>query len=77
MKNWLNELFSEKGSVSMTRFLSLVCVFTAVILSVYGLAKDKNIDSLVGIVSVFLGAGLSSKVIQKFAENKVEIENEK
>lgn len=76
MKNWLKELFSEQGSVSMTRFLSLVCVVTAVILSVYGLAKDKNIDSLVGIVSVFLGAGLSSKVIQKFAENKQEKKDE-
>lgn len=72
MKAWLSSLLSETGDVSMTRFLSLVCVITAVLLAVYGLATDKNIDSLVGIVSVFLGAGFSGKVIQKFAEKKDE-----
>ena len=76
MRDWVKSLLSETGDVSMTRFLSLICVTTAIGLAVYGLAKDKNIDSLVGIVSVFLGAGFSGKVIQKFAENKEETKNE-
>jgi hypothetical protein len=76
MKEWIKSLMGESGDVSMTRFLSLICVITAIGLAVYGLAKDKNIDSLVGIVSVFLGAGFSGKVIQKFAENRA-VESDK
>ena len=77
MKEWFKSLLSENGDVSMTRFLSLICVVTSIGLAIYGLVKDKNIDSLVGIVSVFLGAGFSGKVIQKFAEKKSVESDEK
>ena len=72
MKEWIKSLLSETGDVSMTRFLSLLCVVSAVIIAMYGLHADKNLDSLVGITSVFLGAGFGGKVAQKFAEKKDE-----
>jgi uncharacterized membrane protein YfcA len=74
MKNWLNGLFSEQGTVSMTRVLSLICVLTAVGIALVSVYKAQNLDATVGVVSVFLGAGLGSKVAQKFAEKKSDNE---
>lgn len=76
MKNFILNLLSDVGTVSMTRFLSLVCVLSAVLISISVVYKGQPLDSAVGIVSVFLAAGFGGKVAQKFAEVK-EPGNEK
>lgn len=73
MKIWFKQLFSETGDVSMTRFLSFLCVISAVSIAVVGVA---NAQDVTGLVATFLTAGLTAKVTQRFAEVK-ESENEK
>jgi hypothetical protein len=74
MKNIIFSLLSDTGTVSMTRFLSLVCVLSAVLISLTVVVKEQPLDSAVGLVSVFLGAGFAGKVAQKFAEVKSDEE---
>ena len=76
MKNFILNLLSDVGTVSMTRFLSLVCVLSAVLISISVVYKGQSLDSAVGLVSVFLAAGFGGKVAQKFAEVKSESSNE-
>jgi len=59
----------------MNRFLSLVCVLSAVFISLTVVIKGQSLDAAVGLVSVFLGAGFAGKVVQKYAE--VKEDNEK
>ena len=73
---FFKELLSDVSTVSMTRFLSLICVLSAVLISVSVVYKGQSLDSAVGLVSVFLGAGFAGKVAQKFAEVK-ESDSEK
>lgn len=76
MKNFIKQLLAENGDVSMTRFLSAVCVLTACLIAVYGMAKALDLNQLIGLCSTFLGFGLGAKVTQKWAE-KGEIVSEK
>lgn len=64
---WFKSLFSETGDVSMTRFLSFICVVSAVLIAIVGVYRGSDVT---GIVSVFLGFGLGAKVSQRFAEAK-------
>lgn len=59
----------------MTRFLSLVCVISSVVICITAIIKQQPLDSAVAIVSVFLAAGFGGKIAQKFAEVK-ESDNE-
>lgn len=68
MKNFILSLLSESNAVSMTRFLSAVCVLTACLIIIYGMIKGLDLNSLSGIISTFLGFGLGAKVIQKNME---------
>lgn len=68
MKEFLLKLIAEDSNLSMTRFLSLVCVVTACLVLVYGVIKGSNLESFVGICSTFLGFGLGAKVIQRQIE---------
>lgn len=75
--NWFRDLFSESSDVSMTRFLSFLCVVSAVLIAVVGVIRSQDVT---GIVATFLGAGLTAKVTQRFAEASEaskESENEK
>jgi hypothetical protein len=74
MKNFFLALMSDTGNLSMTRFLSLVCVLSACLITVVCLYRQQPVDSVVGVVSVFLGAAFTGKVAQSFAEkdNKAE-----
>jgi hypothetical protein len=74
---WFLSLFSETSDISMTRFLSFTCVLTACIIVVYGMYKNVNLDSLIGLCSTFLGFGLGAKVIQKNFEKGSEITSDK
>jgi len=75
MINFIKQLISDTGEYSMTRFLSLVCVLSAVFISLTVVIKGQSLDAAVGLVSVFLGAGFAGKVVQKYAE--VKEDNEK
>jgi hypothetical protein len=74
--NYLKELLSETGTASMTRFMSLLCVLAALIISISVVYKGQSLDSAVGLVSVFLAAAFGGKVMQKHAEVKSEQVNE-
>ncbi len=75
--SWIKELLDEKGALSMTRFLSAICVLTAVAIAIYGMYKAVALDGLIGLTSTFLGFGLGAKVTQKWAEGKeTKIEKE-
>lgn len=67
VSNWFTDLFSESSDVSMTRFLSFVCVATATVIGIGGAAKGSDVTA---ICSVFLGFGLGAKVSQRFIESK-------
>lgn len=67
IKHFLKELLSSKSDLSMIRFLHLICVLIAFIISLIGLYTSQNVDML---VALFLGSSFSAKVAQKFAETK-------
>jgi hypothetical protein len=67
MTQWLRDLFSDSSSVSMTRFLSFICVMTATVIGFYGVYGARDVTA---IVTIFLGAGLGAKVAQKSMELK-------
>lgn len=70
MKVFIKSLFSESGTVSMTRVLSAACVIMACIIIIYGMIRGLDLNSLAGICSTFLGFGLGAKVAQKSLESK-------
>ncbi len=67
MVNWVKDLFAESSTVSMTRFLAFVCVLTSTLIAFYGTYKNQDVTAL---VAVFLGAGMTGKVVQKSLELK-------
>lgn len=69
MKEFILKLLAEDSNLSMTRFLSLVCVITACLVLVYGVIKGSDLESFVGICSTFLGFGLGAKVMQRHIES--------
>lgn len=74
MKKFFMALLSDQGNLSMTRFMSLTCVAAALVISIVCLFRGQAADSIVGLVSVFLGAGFGGKVVQSFAEAKQKSE---
>lgn len=77
MKEFFRALLSDQGDLSMTRFMSLVCVIAALTISVVCLYKGQSADSIVGLVGVFLAAAFGGKVAQSFAEKEPPVEKEK
>lgn len=64
------QLLSETGTLSMVRFLSLVCVVTAALLSLLGLyTTQHSLESVAILCGTFLGAGMGAKVLQKKYES--------
>lgn len=70
MLNFFKQLISDSSTYSMTRFLSLLCIVSAILISLTVIVKNQTLDSAIGLVSVFLGAGFAGKVVQKYAEVK-------
>lgn len=73
MGNFLRQLFSDKGNVSMMRVLSLTCVIAACCIAMYGL-HQVNVDysGLTLLCSAFLSAGIGGKIVQKVQEVKTK-----
>jgi hypothetical protein len=59
MKQWLKNLFSENSEVSMVRVMAFVSLLIGGYLAIIG--KD-------ACVSIFVGGGFISKVLQKGVE---------
>ncbi len=75
MKDWFKQLLSEDGGVSCTRFMSIVCVLTACGIAIKAICvTGSDLSATAVLCSTFLGFGTGSKVIQKFAEKKTDIE---
>lgn len=70
MGKWWMELLAEKGSVSMTRFLSLICVLSASAMALYSVHKGSDLNAVSLLCGTFLGAGIGGKVAQKVVEVK-------
>ena len=71
MKDFIRQLFSESGNISMMRVLSLICVLAACGIAIYGLnAPVVDYSGLTLLCSTFLGAGIGGKVAQKIQEVK-------
>lgn len=70
--SFFRQLMSDEGDLSMTRFLSMVCVFSAVLICVVAIVKEQPLDSAVGVISTFLAGGFGGKVVQSFAERETK-----
>jgi hypothetical protein len=68
--NWFRDLFSESSDVSMTRFLSFLCVVSAVGIGVIGVYKGSDLSATAVLCGTFLGFGFGAKVSQRFIESK-------
>lgn len=65
----LRELFSEKGSISMMRLLSLITCNTAVVIAIMGMLKQSpDYSGLSLLCGTFLTAAFTGKVMQKKLE---------
>lgn len=72
--HFLKQLFSDNGSVSMMRVMSLLCCITAVIIAVLGIYKQTiDYSGLTLLVGAFLSAAFGGKIMQK----KIEVDGSK
>lgn len=70
MKRFIYELLSDKGSVSMMRLLSLVCVITASGIAIHAVTIGSDLNATSVLCGTFLGAGIGGKIAQKVTEVK-------
>jgi uncharacterized membrane protein len=70
MKQFLRDLFSENGNISMMRVMSLLALSAGIAIAVIALSKPIAVDysGVSMLVSVFLGAAFGGKVMQKRIE---------
>lgn len=73
MKN-IKALFSDKGSISMMRVMSLICILTASCIAFIGISKaSPDYSGLSLLCSTFLAAGFAGKAYQKQIETKTNL----
>lgn len=70
MKSFFTELLSDKGLVSAGRLMSLVALFSAVGIAVYGIHADKDLAGVAEICAVFVSGAFGGKVASKYIETK-------
>ena len=70
MKDFIGNLFSDSRYVSMMRLLSFICVVTASIIAFHAITVGSDLSAAAVLCSVFLGAGMTGKVVQKISEVK-------
>lgn len=73
MKNWFKALFSDSGNVSMTRFLSFLCVLAALLIALVSVVRDSDLNAASILCGVFLTAGFTGKVVQRSIESKESV----
>jgi hypothetical protein len=72
MKAWISALFSENSEVSCGRFMSLSSLAFGGFLALLGLYTGRDPNSLAPLVSIFVVAAFTGKVVAKFAEKGKE-----
>ena len=66
---WLKDLFSESGSISMMRVMSILSLLAGIGVAYVGLSKPVvDYSGISLVVSVFLSAAFGGKVMQKRIE---------
>ena len=67
--SWIKELFSDSGSISLMRVMSLLCCLSAIAIAIIGISKY-NVDysGVSLLVSSFLTAAMGGKIFQKRIE---------
>lgn len=76
MIEFLRNLFSENGSVSAMRVMSLICIFASCGIAIYGLNRPViDYSGLTLLCGTFLSAGMGGKVLQKSQEVKSKVDN--
>lgn len=71
MKRFLLDLLKPGSAVSTMRFMSLICCIAAIAIAIIGLYRNNpDYGGLSLLVSVFLGAAFTGKVVQKSIESK-------
>jgi hypothetical protein len=73
MRQWLNNLLSAEGSVSAMRFMCLMCTTTACIIGIVAVWRNSNLEMAAMLVSPFLTAGITGKLMQKKIETAPEV----
>ncbi len=64
-------MFSDKGSISMMRVMSLLCCFAAFGVAIRGLSISQvDYTGLSLVISSFLAPAFAGKVLQKHSEIK-------
>lgn len=66
----IKEMFSETGDISMMRVLSFICVITASGIAIHAASCGSDLNAAAVLCGVFLGAGITGKVVQRMAEGK-------
>ncbi len=69
MKEWIAKLLSSEGSVSAMRFMCLMCTITACIIGIVAVWRNSNMEMAAMLVSPFLTAGMTGKLLQKKVES--------
>ncbi len=71
---FLKELFSENGTISSMRVMSIICCGNAIVISIIGITRPQVDYSGVSLlVSTFLAAAMGGKIAQK----RIEIDGAK
>lgn len=68
IKRVLSAMFSESGSVSMVRVMSLWSLLMGSIIAVYGVLKGRDLTGVTELTAVFIGGAFGGKVAQKMVE---------
>lgn len=72
MKHFCLNLLKSGSGISTMRFMSLICVISAVVLAFVGINKSVvDYSGLTMLCSAFLSAGFAGKVFQKNIETKI------
>lgn len=67
---FIKQLLSESGSISMVRVMSLVSLIIGSIIGLYGISHSKDLSGVAQLCAVFVGSAFAGKVGQKIMENK-------
>lgn len=71
----MRELFSESGSISMLRIMSLLACLAAIGIAIAGMLQPViDYSGLSMLCGTFLAAAFAGKVLQKGAEVKAPVE---
>lgn len=77
MKKFFMDLLDENSTISSMRFMSITSLFIGGIIAAVGVYRATDFTGIGLLVSIFVGAAFTGKVMQKNAEIKeTEVEEE-